>query len=66
MNTVGNRGHGSDIMVNRIVVVVYEEAESMRQHVGHVLVTCTLATFGEGCTATSQVFNTLPQYSPYA
>ena len=30
----------------------------MRQRVGHVLVTCTLATFGGGCTATSQVFNT--------
>ena len=29
----------------------------MRQRVGHVLVTCTLATFGGGCTATSQVFN---------
>ena len=29
----------------------------MRRRVNHVLVTCTLATFGEGCTTTSQVFN---------
>ena len=31
----------------------------MRRRVGHVLVTCTLATFGGGCTATFQVFNSM-------
>ena len=56
-DSVENRGHGSDIMVNRIVVVVYEEAESMRRPCGSRASHVPLATFGGGCTATSQVFN---------
>ena len=40
-----------------IVVVVYKRPNLGGSRVDHVLVTCTLALFGGGCTATSQVFN---------